>query len=120
MSLVGSHLCPLLGLGVHGQARRDSGLLSRKCHNLSTKRGWICVFPTLGHLAKNGFLALKDILDSRVTRPVYNLLKGPPTPSVALYPPLLPAHLPDSLHLPPPLPLRRHGLPRRGRRSPAH
>ena len=66
----GIHLCSLLGSGSPWPGPQYSGLLSRKCHDLSTKTGGICVFPTLGHLAKNGFLALKDVWDSRVTRPV--------------------------------------------------
>lgn len=68
--MVGSISVPYWALGGHGQAWQDSRLLSRKCHNLSTKTGLICVFPTLGHLAKNGFLALKDVWDSRVSRPI--------------------------------------------------
>ena len=72
-SLVGSISVPCWALRVQGQARQD---LSRKCHNLGIKKGWIRVFPTLGHLAKNGFLALKDIWDSRLTRPHLKFLKG--------------------------------------------
>lgn len=66
-SLVGSISVSCWALGVQGQAQQD---LSRKCDNLCTKRGRICVFPTLRHLAKNGLQALKDIWDSRVARPI--------------------------------------------------
>jgi hypothetical protein len=60
---------PCWALRVQSQVQQCSGL-SRKCHNLGTQREQMCVFPTLGHLAKNEFLALKDTWDSRVTGPV--------------------------------------------------
>lgn len=54
----------------------------------------MCVFPTLGHLAKNGFLGPEgDIWDSRVTESTYNLLKGPPQPLWTLLPPFFPDDL---------------------------
>lgn len=40
---VGSTSVLCWALGVQSQAQQD---FSRKCHNLGTKRGWICVFPT--------------------------------------------------------------------------
>lgn len=46
----------------------------------------MCVFPTLGHLAKNGFLSPEGaIWESWVTGPIYNLLKGPPYPLWTMY-----------------------------------
>lgn len=87
------------------------GLLRSKCHNLSTKRGRACVFPTLGHLAKNGFLALKDIWGPRVTRPISNLLKGPhilPQPCTTLL--SFTAYHPDSPHFLPPLSCQCHSV----------
>lgn len=69
-------------LRVQGQTQLCSGLFSRKCHNLGTQREQMGVFPTLGHLAKNGFLGPERYLEFKGDWACLKFLKGTTTSSL--------------------------------------
>lgn len=79
---MGSISVPCWVLRVQGQTQLCSGLFSRKCHNLGTQREQMGVFPTLGHLAKNGFLGPERYLEVKGDWACLKSLKGTATSSL--------------------------------------